>query len=121
MSLHFKNGVNLRGLQPQAVLALVVASETFAEVHEDCLVTSAVRDGTFQEHGFHATGQAVDIAVRRLDGTPIPAPVCAQIVRQLGLRIGRLGGGQYDVVDEMAAGASPGWTGAHIHIEFDPK
>jgi hypothetical protein len=119
MSLHFKDGVNLRGLQPQAVLAMVVASETFAEVHEDCLITSAVRNGTFEEHGYHATG--IDVAARRLDGTPIPAPVMAQIWKQLNLRIGRMGGGQYDVVDEMAHGASPGWTGAHIHIEFDPK
>lgn len=121
MSLHFKEGVNLRGMSPQICLALQVASETFAEVHEDCLVTSVTRNGTFAEHGYHATGNACDIAVRRLDGSQIPAAVCAQIVKQLDLRLGRLGGGQYDVVDEMAPGASAGWTGAHIHIEFDPK
>jgi hypothetical protein len=120
MSLHFKDGVNLRGLQPQAVLAMVVASETYAEVHEDCLVTSAVRDGTFEEHGYHAKGLAIDVAARRLDGTPIPSPVMAQIWKQINLRIGRMGGGQYDVVDELTRGGF-GWTGAHIHIEFDPK
>lgn len=121
MALHFMPNVDIRMMSSQALLALVVASECYWEEVEHCLVTSVKREGTFLEKGYHSTGNAVDIAVRRMDGTLIPTEKMDRIIHQLRIRLGRSGGGQYDVVDERASHSSANWTGAHVHIEFDPK
>jgi len=121
MSLHFMHGIDLRKLSPQAVLALMVANDCYAEEGEHCVVTSVCRPGTFLEAGYHGTGNAVDLSCRRLDGKPIPDETMDEIYRQINLRIGRVDGGQYDVIYEKNPGSSAGWTGPHIHIEYDPK
>lgn len=121
MALHFKNGVDLRNLTPQTTLALQVASECFAEEDEHVLVTSVYRPGLLNVVGLHGAGNAVDIAVRDLKGNPIKVEKIQRILAQLNLRLGRVGGGQFDVVDEIAPASSTYWTGSHIHIEFDPK
>ena len=113
--------VNLKGLQPQMVLAIFVANDAYGCQGRDCIITSAVRNGTFEEHGFHAVGQAIDLSVRSLRGEMIPDDEMSVILAQLQAVLGRPGGGQYDVVDERKVGSSAGWTGTHIHIEFDPK
>jgi hypothetical protein len=122
MSLHFMPNVDLRRMTPQAGLAMQVASEVYAEESEECLITSVCRQGTFAEVGLHGDGNAVDLSVRRLDGTPIEDFVMDRIVYQIGIRIGKVGGGQYDVVDERPGHTpSPHATGPHIHVEYDPK
>jgi hypothetical protein len=121
MALHFKNGVDLRNLTPQTTLALVVASECFTEEGEDCTVTSLYRPGLAHVVGLHGAGNAVDLSVKRLNGTPIPVEKIVRIIHQLNLRLGRPGGGQFDVVDELPSASSTYWTGPHIHLEFDPK
>jgi hypothetical protein len=122
MSLHFLPGIDLKLLKPQTVLAIAVANDAFTEAGEDCLVTSVCRQGAFLEVGYHGAGEAVDIAVRRLDGTMIEDGVMNIIIRKLQSRIGRPGGGQYDVVDERPDHSpSSRSTGPHIHIEYDPK
>lgn len=121
MGLHFKNGVDLLNLTPQTCVAIQVATECFGAEGEDCLVTSIYRPGLFSVVGFHGTGNAVDIGARKLDGTPIDPQKMEKIITEINKRIGRAGGGQYDVVNEMGAGSSTYWTGSHVHIEFDPK
>lgn len=122
MSLHFANRIDWRMMSPQVALALQVASECFGEEGEDCLVTCIKRPGDFKRDGLHAIGQAADLAVRRYRGGElIPLDAMDRIVAKLQSRLGRTGGGQFDVVDERAPGSSPRWTGPHIHIEFDPK
>ena len=121
MGLHIKGGVNLRGMVPQIALAIQIATDAFAEQNEDCTITSLTRDGTFAECGFHSVGAAVDISVAKLGGNPIEQYKVDRVLWRLETVIGRQGGGQFDIVDERAPGSSPGWTGAHIHIEFDPK
>jgi hypothetical protein len=66
--------------------------------------------------GFHSNGNAIDIGMRDVDLT-----VADMIWSRLDSWIGRRGGGQFDVVNELRPGSSAGWTGPHIHIEFDPK
>ena len=122
MSLHFKPGVNWERMSPQIVLALAVASECYGEVGEDCLVTCIQRGEDFSKDGYHAMGYAADLSVKRYRGGElIPDPVMDRIVSALQARLGRPGGGQFDVVDERQPHSSAGWTGPHIHIEFDPK
>jgi hypothetical protein len=124
MSIHFKSNPKLDWgmLAPQIVLALAVASECFAEEGEDCLVTCLRRPGTFATQGFHFDGRAVDLGVRRVrGGEDIPEDKMDRIVLKLEARLGRSGGGPFDVVDERKPGSSPGWTGPHIHLEFQPR
>lgn len=121
MSLHFANGSDWRGMAPQTVLALIVTGECFAEEGEDCLVTCITRGLTFERDGFHALGRAFDVSVRRYrGGEPIPADVMDRIIAKIEARLGRSGGGQFDVVDERKAGSSLGWTGPHVHVEYQP-
>lgn len=131
MSLHFVPGCDWRLLTPQVCLALTVASECYAEEGEDCLVTGLTRHKSgvphggiedFAANGYHSRGQAADLAVRRYrGGEPIPTDKMDRIVARLQQRLGRVGGGQFDVVDERGTGASANWTGPHIHLEWDPK
>jgi len=122
MSIHIKAGVNLKGLQPQMLLALMVASEAFSAQGEDCIVTSAVRDGTWDQVLLHGTGCAIDLSVGDLKGFPLNDEQIDKVLNHLNAVLGRPGGGQYDVVDERP-GHNPSSmsTGPHIHIEFDPK
>lgn len=117
MSLHFKSGVKWDGMAPQLALALTVASECYGEQGEDCLITSLVREGSL-----HVLGRAADLSVRRFrGGEMIPPEKMDLIVAALEARLGRSGGGPFDVVDERLPGSSPHWNGSHIHIEFQPK
>jgi hypothetical protein len=120
--LHFMPGVNLRGLQPQMVLALTVANEAFASMDADCIVTSATRDGTWDEVLLHGKGCAVDLSVKDIHGVSLSDLQVTNILRHLNNVLGRQGGGQFDVVDERPDhNPSSNSTGPHIHIEFDPK
>lgn len=122
MSLHFKPGLDWSQMAPQLVLALQVASECYAEVGEDCLITCLTRKGDFKAQGFHSTGEAVDLSVRRYrGGEDIPEDKMDLIVAALEARLGRSGGGPFDVVDERKPRPdSPNRTGPHIHLEYQP-
>jgi len=121
MGLHFKGGVDMREMTPQILFAWIVASEVYESVGEVCMATSLYRQGTWDQVLLHGKGAAIDLAIRKPDGTPFEVGTVDAIVQQLTHRLGKKYGGQYDVVDERGAGSSAGWTGAHIHIEFDPK
>jgi len=121
MTIHIMNGVDLRNVQPQTILAVMVAEEAFSQRGRDCIITSAYRKGPWRDTLLHGTGCAVDLSVRDLRGVELPKPEVDAVLAQLNLVLGRPGGGQYDVVDERNPGSSPGWSGPHIHIEFDPK
>ena len=130
MSLHFAPGIDWALMQPQIALALTVASECYAEEGEDCYVTGLDRHvpgprdpgADFKRHGFHSNGRAADLGVKRFRGwDPIPEDKMDRILARLEARLGRSGGGPFDVLDERKPRAdSPGWSGPHIHIEFQP-
>lgn len=121
MSLHFMPGVSVKGIKPEAVLGLVVASECFQEVGEDALVTSVVRTGTWAQVLLHGAGMAFDLSTRRINGEPIPRPALEKAIGAMRARIDKASGGQFDVLAELDPGSSPGWTGPHLHLEFDPR
>lgn len=113
--IHFAPGVKLDKLTPQTLYAMTCAAVVCCERGVPCKVSSLYRPGIFAAVGFHGDGNAVDFAMRDVD------PVVGDIIcSQLDGWIGRRGGGQYDVVNEIRPGTSKGWTGPHIHIEFDP-
>jgi hypothetical protein len=113
---YWKAGVDLREMTPQSLLAWDVAAEVYERHGKICRVTSLYRMGTWDQVLLHGRGMAVDFGLRDLDGSLYDGLVIDSIVDELTHRLGKPGGGQYDVVDERNA---PG--GPHIHIEFDPK
>jgi hypothetical protein len=112
MSLRLKEGVNLRNLSAQIVLAMHVAQEAYESHGYTMRVTSVYRSGDL----LHDTGQAVDLGIKDGNGEVYPDDVLDSLVDELHRRLGKRFGGQFDVVDERVA---PG--GPHIHIEWDPR
>lgn len=99
--MRLKNGVKPRSLQPQVVLAILVADSIYRELGKECVVTS-LNDGSHSYNSLHWSGNAVDFRIRHLDsGQP-------QLVRD---RLASAVGVDYDVVLESD----------HIHLEYQPK
>lgn len=98
-----KPGVDLRGLQPQMVLAYTIACGVYAKHGSPgmCVITSA-SDGVHGPHSLHYKGMALDLRTRHL----IPA-MLDKIIPDLKATLGD----QYDVVLESD----------HVHLEYDPK
>lgn len=96
-----KAGVDLSGVRPEMIYALLVADGVFASFGKDLIVTS-VGDGKHGRGSLHYVGLAVDL--RRNHLTDAEA---GQIRDQTSKCLGR----QYDVVLEET----------HLHIEFQPK
>jgi len=95
-----KKGVNLKGLKPEILLALIIADG----LHKDMIVTSAVRDKG--PKSLHPYGYAADEVYHGCDHD-----THKDIVIELKEKLGN----QYDV---LYHNAGSGW---HIHIEFDPR
>ena len=98
-----KPGVDLRGLQPQMVMAYLIACDVYAKHGSPgmCVITSA-SDGVHGPNSLHYKGMALDLRTRHL----IPA-MLDKIAPELRIALGD----QFDVVREAD----------HFHIEFDPK
>jgi hypothetical protein len=84
MTVHLKPGADLRGMQPQVVLALIIASEVYEGHGYPCRVTSVHRDGAM----LHTSGLAVDLGIRDLNGEVYPNDILDSIVEELHRRIG---------------------------------
>ncbi len=101
------------GLQPEVYYALGVASALRKKMFElNCVVTSLL-DGHHNDGSLHPTGEAADI--RTVDLTVGERQAWYDSLRDELEPMG------FDVVWEGGVGATPATTGAHIHIEFDPK
>lgn len=96
-----KQGVDLRGVQPQLILAFVVACAVYARHKSECWITSA-SDGTHGPTSLHYQGLALDLRTRHVPPDAL-APLHADLASALGE--------QFDVVLESD----------HLHVEFDPK
>lgn len=102
MPLSLKPGVKLAGLQPQILLAAVVASEVYSEHGVQLCVITSANDGNHSHTSLHYSGNAIDLRTRNLP--PGAAPEIAKIIKE---RLGR----DFDVLFE----------GDHIHIEYQPR
>lgn len=97
-----KPGVSLRLLQPQALLAIVAADQTFAEAGYGCTVTSG-DDGQHLPESLHYRGLAVDIRTKR-------AGMSQDIAQALAVKLRARLGLEFQVIVESD----------HMHIEYDP-
>ena len=104
-----KPDVDLRGVQPEMVIGLMVIAPIINRHGAECVVT-ACKDGKHKPGSKHYTGHAMDIRSKTLLPKDLP-----NIVQELKLSLGP----QFDVVLEGAA--TPGATAQHLHIEYQPK
>ena len=98
-----KPGVDVRGIQPEILLARIIAGEVFARYGKETIITSA-SEGKHREDSRHYTGWAIDLRIRHMDKRLWPV-----IAEELGKALGP----QYDVILEAKK--------LHIHVEYDPK
>lgn len=95
------NDVKISGIQPEAVLAMVVADGIFRHMALPCVITS-VTGGKHMKGSLHPRGLAFDIRTRSLSNTN-KVFLLSELTNSLP--------NDFDIVDEND----------HIHVEFDPK
>lgn len=101
--MRIKDGVQIAGIQPQILVALMVAKEEYDKLNTELVLTS-VLDGVHSANSKHYSGNAVDLRTRTL---PDPRQNGQALANQIGENLGR----EFDVIFE----------GDHIHIEYDPR
>ncbi len=98
-----KPGVDVRGVQPEILLARIIAGEIFACYGVACIITSG-SEGEHKVGSLHPKDQAIDLRIKHMDKRLWPV-VAEALSKALGP--------QYDVILEAKK--------LHIHVEFDPE
>lgn len=96
------DSINLSGMSPQILLALMVAENVYASYGTEVVITS-VNDANHSSTSLHYSGNAVDIRVWNLPEEVAPSVVADEIKAALNQH--------FDVLFE----------GDHIHIEYQPR
>lgn len=96
-----KTGVSLKNLQPQIVVAILIAYDVYSAADYSLVITSA-SDSTHCNNSLHSHGLAIDLRIKNIPFATILA-ITKEIKQDLG--------NEFDVVLESD----------HIHIEYDPK
>lgn len=99
--MKIKRGVSIAGIQPETVVALLVAEGVFGH-HKATLTVTSCTDSKHGRASLHYVGFAIDLRTR-----DIPQGVVGDIAEDLRNFLGD----QYDVVREDT----------HLHVEFQPK
>ena len=99
--MKIKPGVDVLGLRPEILLAVLAAERIWTRYNAEALLTSGV-DGRHKRNSAHYTGRAVDLRTRNL--AEINRPRAAELLQEAL-------GDAYDVVLEAD----------HCHVEYDPK
>ena len=99
--MKIKPGVDLRGVRPEIVVAMLLLEPVLLEHDSDFVVTSCT-DGKHMAGSKHYEGLAIDVRSRNL---PKERHTACLIAMRETL------GPQFDVILE----------GDHFHVEFDPK
>jgi hypothetical protein len=102
-----------QGLSQEIFYALGVASALKFKLFGLNTVVTSLLDGQHNPGSLHPLGRAGDL--RTLD---LMANERLAWFNEVKLELEPMG---FDVVWEGGVGATPETTGAHIHIEFDPK
>ena len=96
-----KDGVNLTGLRPEMVIAVIAASQIWSSLAKNLVITSAL-DGVHSSTSLHYTGCALDFRTNYF------MPEEAEKAHR---RLKEALGWQYDVLLEKD----------HCHVEYQPK
>lgn len=96
--MNIKTGVRISGIQPEIVLALLIADGVHQR-HGEVLTVTSLLDGKHMRASLHYVGSAADLE--------LPQHGVAHMVFDLSASLGE----NYDVVLESD----------HIHVEYQPK
>ncbi len=99
--MRLKHSVKLKDLQPQILLAVMVADAIYRRHGKELVITS-MNDSRHGKNSIHYEGNAVDLRTRYFDSQE-KLEVYREIKKRLTV--------DFDVVLESD----------HIHIEYDPK
>ncbi len=99
--MKLKKTVKLKGLQPQILIAVMVANDVYRDFGKELVITS-VNDSKHSEFSLHYSGDAIDIRTRYFTSEEKVA-----VHKEIKDRLTK----DFDVVLEKD----------HIHIEYDPK
>lgn len=105
--LAFKGGVNISGLQPELVLAIVVAKDIWTKHSLDLTLTSG-NDGKHMVNSLHYRGMAYDFRTKDIPTEALKDLIynaLQEVLEPLG----------FDIVFESRGGDQE-----HIHLEYDP-
>jgi len=98
--MKLKKGVKLTGLQPQILVAIIVADSVYQSKGVELIITSG-NDSKHSVNSLHYKGLAVDLRTRYFT-QDVAMAVTKEIAENLG--------NEFDVLFEKN----------HIHIEYDP-
>lgn len=99
-------------VSPELGYALGIA-ELIYRRNSSTLTITSLMDGEHNSGSLHTKGMAADLRTR-----DITDAIRLSIYEDIKTELTPLG---FDVIWEGGIGATPMTTGAHIHIEFDPK
>jgi len=102
VSVEYKPGVKITGMQVETLAAIVTADGVYSRMGVPKLVVTSVTDGSHGPHSRHRVGLAADLRTFNIDESISHRDVVRELKSALG--------DDFDVVLESD----------HIHIEFDP-
>ena len=102
-----KEGVSIKGIQPEVIYGLLVAETVFTETGYDLIITS-ICDSKHGVNSLHYKGLAFDLRSKHLP---------TEIIKKYLLEcLKKCFGKEWDVILEDLGGDNE-----HYHLEFDPK
>lgn len=116
--LGLKLGVNLDGLKPQTLLAMIVVNQVYSSNKFACTITSC-NDGKHSVSSLHYLGRAFDVRTKNLQvwtRAQLDAVATLKLKETIVSMIKTQLGPQFDVLLEDLNTANE-----HIHVEWDPK
>ena len=101
--MKLKPGVDIQGLQPEALLGLFIADGARRDLDRKELTVTSIKDGKHMKGSLHYKGLAFDVRTRDIGLLEFKERFKLDLEFKLGPQV--------DVVLEKT----------HMHIEFDPK
>jgi hypothetical protein len=128
--MRVKPGVSFDHASAELLHGIAVVEEEFRRAGLESTATSCYRPGAWDVTLLHGTERDLKRASRRglvdaCDFSYPPPEKAPAIIAAIRARISKPAG-TFDVLDEQtpaaaqAAGVGAQWSGAHLHIEFDP-
>ena len=129
--MRVKAGASLDHASAELLHGIAIVEEEYRRAGLEAVVTSCYRAGPWATTLLHGTDRDLKRAHRRgvvdaCDFSYPPPDLAHAVIAAIRARLAPPAG-DFDVLDEgtnaaaAAAGVGSQWTGAHLHIEFDPK
>lgn len=104
--MRLKQGVMLKGLTVQGLVAMLIARDVMHRYGYECTVTSA-NDSKHSEASLHYQGKAIDVRSKDIRTQEEKRLILSEMRRDFG--------SEFDVLIE-----GEGTANEHFHIEWDP-